>query len=273
MHKFELSCRTHPKTLHHLNTVNTELLSVTLGELADGESPSVETGTEGNGALEWVDLDITESLVEIGGDDDVDGLNGTGEGLVKILLGNLELEKSTINLVDDHNWLDTLTESLTENGLGLDTDTFDGVDDDESTISDTESSSNLRREINVTRRIDQVDQEIWAIGLLADDVLEILWIREVAVQGDSSGFDSNTTLLLILTGIGSSGVTSLCCGDNTGLGQEGVGKGGLSVIDVSNNGHVTDVRRLVHQRADLLDGEAVAKTWLAKGLSLSSQTS
>jgi hypothetical protein len=27
------------------------------------------------------------------------------------------------------------------------------------------------------------------------------------------------------------------------------------VIDVSNNGHVTDVRRLVHQRADLLDGE------------------
>jgi len=115
----------------------------------------------------------------------------------------------------------------------------------------------------VTRRIDQVDQEIRAVGLLADDVLEVLWIREVAVQGDSSGFDSNTTLLLIRTGIGSSGVTGLCCGDDTGLGQEGVGKGGLSVIDVSNNGHVTDVRRLVHQRADLLDGEAVAKTWLA----------
>jgi hypothetical protein len=30
------------------------------------------------------------------------------------------------------------------------------------------------------------------------------------------------------------------------------------VVDVSNNGHVTHVGRLVHEGADLLDSEAVA---------------
>lgn len=244
-----------PKTLHHLNAVNTELLGVTLSELADGESPSVETGTEGNGTLVWVNLDVTEGLVEVGGDNDVDGLDGTGEGLVKILLGDLELEKSTIDLVDDNNWLDALTKSLAKDGLGLDADTLNGVDDDESSVGNTESSGNLRREINVTWRIDQVDQEIWAISLLADDILKILWVGEVAVKGDGSGLDGNTTLLLIGTGIGGASITSLGGRDNTGLGEEGIGKSGLSVIDVSNNGHVTDVGWLVHKRADLVNGE------------------
>jgi hypothetical protein len=104
----------------------------------------VETGTEGNGTLLRVHLDITEGLVEVGGDNDVDGLNDTGEVLVQILLGDLELEKSTVDLVDDDNGLDTLTKSLAKHSLGLDADTFDGVDDDKRTIGDTESSSDLR---------------------------------------------------------------------------------------------------------------------------------
>lgn len=156
-----------PETLHHLVAVDTELLGVAGGELADGESPAVKTGTESDGTLVGVDLDVTERLVEVGGDDDVDGLDGTREGLVKILLGDLELEKSAIDLVDNDNGLDALTESLTKDGLGLDADTLDGVDDDESTIGDTEGSSDFGREINVTGGIDQVDQEI----LACDDVL------------------------------------------------------------------------------------------------------
>jgi hypothetical protein len=153
---------THPQTLHHLVAVDTELLGVAGGELADGEGPAVETGAESDGALVGVDLDITEGLVEVGRDDDVDRLDGTGEGLVKILLGDLELEESTIDLVDDNNRLDALTESLAEHSLGLDAHTLDGVDDDERTVGDTESSSDLGREINVTGRVDQVDQEVLA---------------------------------------------------------------------------------------------------------------
>jgi hypothetical protein len=79
--------------------------------------------------------------------------------VVQILLGELKFEKSTIDLVDDNNGLDTLSQSLTQDSLGLDADTFDTVNDDKSTVSDTESSSDFRREINVPRRINQVDQE------------------------------------------------------------------------------------------------------------------
>lgn len=104
----------------------------------------MKTGTEGNGTLLGVNLDITEGLVKVGRDDDVDGLDDTREVLVKIFLGELELEESTIDLVDDNNGLNALTKSLTKDGLGLDAHTLNGVDDDESTVSDTESGSDLR---------------------------------------------------------------------------------------------------------------------------------
>jgi hypothetical protein len=243
-----------PQTLKHLLAVNTELLGVLDGELADGETPTVQTGTESNGTSVRVDLDVTESLVEVGGDDDVDGLNGTGEGLVQILLGDLKLEKSTVNLVDTQNGLDTLGQGLTQDSLGLDTDTRDTVDDDQSTVSDTESSSNLRREINVTGGIDQVDQELVTIDGLGD-LLQILRVGELGIQRDGSGLDGNATVLLIRTGVHETGLTSLSGGDNTGTLDQGVGQGGLSVIDVSNDGHVTDVSPTVHQRPDLLNGE------------------
>jgi hypothetical protein len=219
-----------PETLEHLLAVNTELLRVLDGELADSEAPAVETGTEGNGTLVGVDLDITESLVEVGGDDDVNGLDGTGEGLVKILLGDLELEKSAIDLVDTQDGLDTLGQGLTQDSLGLDTDTGDTVDNDKGTVSDTESGSDLRREINVTGGIDQVDQELVAIDSLGD-LLKILGIGELGVQGDSSGLDGNATVLLIGTGVHETSLTSLGSGNNTGTLDERVGESGLSVID------------------------------------------
>jgi hypothetical protein len=63
--------------------------------------------------------------------------------LIHGLTIDLEFEDTTINLVDEKNWLDLLTKSLTKNGLSLDTNTFDVIDDDEGTVSNTESSSDL----------------------------------------------------------------------------------------------------------------------------------
>lgn len=82
------------------------------------------------------------------------------------------------------------------------------------------------------------------IGLLLD-IGKIL-LSHLEEQRDGSGLDGNTTVLFILTGVGETGLTSTSGRNNTGLGDEGIGKGGLSVIDVSNNGHVTNVRNLVH---------------------------
>lgn len=105
--------------------------------------------------------------------------------------------------------------------------------------------------------VDQVDQEITAVGLLANNVLDVLLILELTVQGDGSGLDGNTTLLLVCTSICCSGFTSLCGGNDTSLGQQGVGQGRLAVIDVGNDGHVSDIGGLVHQRPDLVDCEAI----------------
>ena len=242
-----------PKLVHHLGLVDTELLGVTVGELNEGESPAVKTGGEGDGTLLGVDLALTEDGVVVGGNDDVDGLNGTHEGLVEVLLADLKLEKSTVDLVEADDGLDTLGKGLSEHGLGLDTNTLDTVDNDKGTVSDTESGSDFGREVDVTGGVDKVDQELVTVRLLSNGVEGVLLHREV--HGDGGGLDSDTTLLLIITGVHETGVTGLGTSDNTGLGDERVGKGGFSVVDMGNDRHVTDVGGLVHEATDLVDGE------------------
>lgn len=139
-----------PEFVHHLLLVDTELLGVTVGELTESETPSVQTGSEGNGTLLGVDLDITKSDIVVGRNDDVNVLDGTAEGLVELFLVDLKLKKSTVNLVDDDDGLDPLGQRLTEHSLGLHADTLNTVDDNKSTIGDTESSRDLRREVNVS---------------------------------------------------------------------------------------------------------------------------
>jgi hypothetical protein len=198
----------------------------------------VQTGTESNGTLLGVDLDVTKGLVEVGGDDDVDGLDDTREVLVQVLLGDLELEKSTVDLVDDNDGLDALTESLTQDSLGLDAHTFDGVDDDEGTVGDTESSSDFGGEVNVTGRVDQVDQELVLLGL-DGNVLDVLGVLQGSEQRDGSGLDGDTTLLLVGTSIGETGGTGVGGRDNTSTLDERVGEGGLAVVDCGGVGQLS----------------------------------
>ena len=183
---------THPEAFHHLVAVDTKLLGIPSRELTDGERPTVKTGAESDSAAVGVHLDIAKGLVDVGRNDDVDRLNGTREGLVEVLLGDLELEERTVDLVDDNDGLNTLTEGLPEHSLGLNAHTLDGVDDDESTVSDTEGSSDLGREINVTGRVDQVDKEVLAYArLLASER-----VSEPARPEQNLPFDSWPTMSL-----------------------------------------------------------------------------
>jgi len=106
----------------------------------------------------------------------------------------------------------------------------------------------------VTGGIDQVDQEPVLLDV-AGHILEILLLLELSEQGDGSGLDGDTTFLLVGPSVHVPLSTGVLCGNDTGTLDEGVGEGGLSVIDVSNNGHVPDVEGLVHQLPDLVDGE------------------
>jgi hypothetical protein len=80
--------------------------------------------------------------------------------LVQIFLGQLQLQQCSIDLVDNQDRLDSFSEGLSEHSFGLDTDTFDGVDDYKSSVSDTESSSDFGRKVDVTGGIDEIDQEV-----------------------------------------------------------------------------------------------------------------
>lgn len=185
-----------PKLGHELGLGDTKLLGVSTGELSERESPTVETGSKGDCSLFGVDLDVTKSGVGVGGDNDVDRLDGSAEGLVEILLFDLELEQSSVDLVDDKHGLDSLGQRLSQDGLGLDTDTFDTVDNDKRTIGDSESGGDLGREIDVTGRVDQVDQEFVSIGLLLD-VLDIL-LGEGKVHGNGGRLDGDSSVNLVL---------------------------------------------------------------------------
>jgi hypothetical protein len=159
----------------------------------------------------------------------------------------LQLEDASINLVDKEARLHTLGQRLTEHGLGLHRAAFNAIHHNHCSIGNSESGGHLRGEINVSWGINQVDQV--RLGALA--ILRIV----LEVQGHASGFDGHASLLLIGTGVGESSITSCLRGDDTGLANQRIRESGLSVIDVRNHGHGTDVVRFVHDSSDLVDGE------------------
>mmetsp|Transcript_10351 Transcript_10351/g.16248 ORF Transcript_10351/g.16248 Transcript_10351/m.16248 type:complete len:840 (-) Transcript_10351:39-2558(-) len=256
-----------PKLLDHLLDGSVELGSVHGGEHLQGESPLMKTRTESNGGRGGVNLpvEVTE-VVRL--NDDVHVLNSETHVLVDLLTSQLKLEKSSVNLVHHKHGLHTLSHGLTKHGTGLDSDTINGIDDHKGTIGHSEGSSHLRREINVTGRIDQVNKkgvlsDVDVVGttlghllgksLTLDDLTGLQVVLEK--HTDTSRLDGNTTLLLIGTGVGVTGVTGMLGRDNTSLAHKRIGQSGLSVIDVSNNRHVTNVMLVVHDGTHLISSK------------------
>ena len=99
----------------------------------------------------------------------------------------------------------------------------------------------------MTWGVDQVDK----VRLDGTSLVNI----GLEVKGDTSRLDGDAALLLVLTSIGGTGITSRFSGNDTGFSNERVRKGRLSVVDVSDDGHVSDLVSLVHDLTDLIDGE------------------
>ena len=110
-----------PELLHHFVNVHAELAGVHLGELLEGEGPAMEAGAEADGAV--VDVHAHDAhgavVVTVGGDDDVDVLDDALEGLVELLLAELELEESTVHLVHEEDGADALGDGLAQHRLRL----------------------------------------------------------------------------------------------------------------------------------------------------------
>mmetsp|Transcript_13907 Transcript_13907/g.30387 ORF Transcript_13907/g.30387 Transcript_13907/m.30387 type:complete len:580 (+) Transcript_13907:995-2734(+) len=255
-----------PKLFHHLFLGDTEFGTIVPGETLEGEGPLVKTGTKGNGSLCGVDLKVTQSFFIVGGDNHIDGFNRTAKGLVKLFRGKLEFEKGTIDLVNHENGLDTFTNGLTKHGFGLDANSINGIDNNQSTISHTKCGSHLGREINVTWAVNQVDQVGFfgnlniGFGILLGGHIGGLCCfvflgktgnfsgLHIVLEkhGDSGGLDGNTTFGFIGTSIRVTSTTSGLGRNNTCLLHQRIRKRCLTVIDVSNHRHGTDVVLQVH---------------------------
>ena len=134
-----------PELGHHLVGVNLEFGGINSGEVGKGEGPAEKGGTEGDGTLDGVNLlRVTHIIGLVGGDDNVGVLDDTLELLIHVLTLDLELEDTSVNLVNEEDGLDFFTKSLTKYGLSLDTDTLDIIDDDESAIGNSQGGSDLR---------------------------------------------------------------------------------------------------------------------------------
>jgi hypothetical protein len=218
-----------PKLGSHFFSVDTEFDAVHISEFGKSESPAEKSGTHGASTNLWINLEfLIHIFVFISGNDNIDVLNNSNEVLVHGFSINLELENGSVNFVDHKYWFNLFTESLSQDCLSLHSDTFNVVDDDESTIGYSESGGNFGREVDVTRGIDKVNQVTF--GCLS----WLLYIGLV-IKRNTSGFDGNTSFLLVLSGVGSSGITSCRLGNNTGLGDQRIGQSTLAVIDMSND--------------------------------------
>ena len=240
-----------PEAAHHLLNVDAELLRVHARELGQREGPAVKAGREGDGALARIDLAVAELVVVVRRDEDVDVLNVLDKGGVHVLRRQLELEEGTVELVHGDNRPDALTERLAQDGLGLHAHTLDAVDDDESAVGDAERGGDLGGEVNVTGRVDQVDDELVAVRVGRQLVVR-LGLEE---ERDTSRLDGDAAVLLVLASVGEARVAGGGGGDDTRRRNQRVGQRRLAVIDVSDDGHVANVRRLLLDRLQLLNGD------------------
>ena len=132
-----------PKLLHHLFLTDSEFLGVESGELGETESPLVLSRSEGDITDRGIDLDFSHIFTLISGNDDVGHIDHTEERVVHGFTVKFEFEDGSIDLVDHEDGSDFFLHSLSEHSLCLDRHTFNSVDDNQGTVSDTESSSDF----------------------------------------------------------------------------------------------------------------------------------
>jgi hypothetical protein len=75
--------------------------------------------------------------------------------------------------------------------------TFDGIDDYESTISDSQCCCHLSGEVNMTRRIDEIDEELVSVGGLNSLDIDNVVIGKLCVKRNTRRLDCDTSFLMV----------------------------------------------------------------------------
>mmetsp|Transcript_38675 Transcript_38675/g.64150 ORF Transcript_38675/g.64150 Transcript_38675/m.64150 type:complete len:404 (-) Transcript_38675:300-1511(-) len=154
-----------PQARHHLLKIDAKFFCVHARKLCESERPTMKASRESNSAFGGVDLALAKLFVVIGSTQHVDVFNVLHEACVHFIGFKLQLKKATVKLVHSDNRLDTLSQSLSQHGLSLYAHAFNTIDDHECSIGNAKRGSYFGRKIDVARRIDEVDQEVWSIRI------------------------------------------------------------------------------------------------------------
>ena len=127
--------------------------------IGDRDGPVVERGTEGHRALRGIQFParVVHLLVHAL-DQLVDLIDHSCEADLHLLLVHLQLVDQPVHLVDEENRADTFLESLAEHCLRLGHSPLDGINHDNSPIHCAHGTGHVAPEVNVTGRIDHIDQ-------------------------------------------------------------------------------------------------------------------
>ncbi len=206
-----------------------------------GDTPLVECRTEADGTAFDGDGPIFDVVHILGhaADEFVDVVDDRDETLLHLLWSFLEFRNQAVDLVNEQGRLDALAECLAQDRFGLWHGTLDSVDDDERTVDCTHRTRHVATEVDVARRIDQVDQVVGVFVLVGH--------RNVC------RVDGNPTFLLVFFRVHRELFAGSLIRDHARTREEVVRKRCFSVVNVSGDGDVPDVLRFVHQPFTLLD--------------------
>mmetsp|Transcript_63104 Transcript_63104/g.148643 ORF Transcript_63104/g.148643 Transcript_63104/m.148643 type:complete len:375 (+) Transcript_63104:1838-2962(+) len=244
-----------PELLAHLLFRNAELFGVHAGKLWDGEGPAVEASGEAHGSVLRADLKVSHGTILVGGDDDVDLVDVLTEGLVEGFLVKLQLQEATVELVDGHDRLDPVCQRLPQHSLRLNAHSFDAIDDHQCPVGDAERGGDLRREVDVPRRVDEVHKELTTFGTVGQLVVGDILDRDLVVERDTGGLDGDPSFGFVWARVGCTLLASRCHGDDPASRQQGICQSRFSMVDMGNDGQVANLSAFLHQGTQLLSGE------------------
>ena len=139
------------------------------------------------------------------------------------LLCGLGVAVGLVDLVDDHYRLQSQFDSFLQNKACLWHWSLKGVDNKQHTVGHIEHALHLAAEVAMPRRIDDVD----LVVLVAD--------------ADVFGKDGDAAFALKVIVVEDEVAGLLVVAEKFGLVQHSVDKGGLTVVDVCYNCHITNI--------------------------------
>ncbi len=200
-----------------------------------GVEPRVEDqGGEGGIRVTGGRGDALNDLFEDFGDADAlfggaeNGFGGieTDEGF-DLFADALGVGGGEIDLIDNRDNLEVLIEGEIGIGEGLGFDSLGGIDHQEGPFAGLERAGDFVGEIDVAGGIDEIQ--------LVD-----LPIFRFVEEANGMGFDRDATFAFEVHGIQDLG-HHFALGEGTGMFQKAIGEGGLAVVDVGDDGEVSNV--------------------------------